>query len=241
VRERRVIVNGEVCKRSTQRVLDTDTIVVDGSPVRRLAARLWRYHKPPGLLVSHGDPQGRRTVFDDVHERVDRLPRLVSVGRLDAQTEGLLLLTNLPSVARHFEHPQSGYTRQYIAQLRLHDEQSEDVAPTVTSAMSDALRAGVLGFRPIHVEPLDSLPATLARPTAIAGPCCYVSASVTEGKKHEVRRAFHHLGFRVPRLIRVAFGPFALGGLEPGGIEEVATDQAAPWQRLRRECARDTT
>ena len=249
VREGRVLLNGKLCKRANARVMaDTDKIVVDGQVVGKQPTRLWRYHKPPGLLCTHSDPQGRRTVFDDLRERFDWLPRIVSVGRLDAQTEGLLLLTTSPSLARQLEEPANGHVRHYVAKLRRPELEAEiggmkaEGEPKHESTVSDAMRrelhAGLClsngtTFGPILVDILDRQPAVLGRAEGGEASERLVSVRVTEGKKHEVRRAFHHFGFRVPRLVRVAFGPFELGSLPPGQVEEVdaAEAHAMVWRR----------
>jgi 23S rRNA pseudouridine2605 synthase len=165
------------------------------------AVRLWRYHKPRGLVTSHKDPQGRKTVFEALPPG---LPRVVSVGRLDINTEGLLLLTTDGALARHLELPSTGWLRRY--RVRAHG--------TVTQEALDALRDGVT-IDGIHYGPVE------ARIDRAQGANLWLMLGLREGKNREVKRLAEHLGLTVNRLIRVSFGPFALGELAPGAVEEV--------------------
>jgi 23S rRNA pseudouridine2605 synthase len=164
-------------------------------------ARLWRYHKPPGLVTTHRDPDGRPTVFDRLPPG---LPRVVSVGRLDLASEGLLLLTNDGALARRLELPAHGWIRRY--RVRVHG--------AVEAAALAALARGVVvaGVRYDTIEAgLDSR----------RGANAWLSVALREGRNREVRRVMAHLGLAVTRLIRVAYGPFQLGNLPRGAAQEV--------------------
>ena len=163
--------------------------------------RLWRYHKRRGLVTSHKDPQGRKTVFEALPPG---LPRVVSVGRLDINTEGLLLLTTDGELARHLELPSTGWLRRY--RVRAHGRVAQEAL--------DRLRQGVTidGVRYGPVE---------ARIDREQGSNLWLTISLREGKNREVKQLAEHLGLTVNRLIRVSFGPFALGDLASGAVEEV--------------------
>lgn len=198
----RIAVNGTVLKTPTHVVTVADVITVDGEPLpARQAPRLWRYHKPTGLVTSHKDPEGRPTVFANLP---DGLPRVVSVGRLDINTEGLLLLTTDGALARHLELPSTGWVRRY--RIRAHGRISQDAL--------DALKNGVTidGIRYGEVE------ASIDRQQ---GDNVWLSIRLREGKNREVKRIAAYLGLAVNRLIRLSFGPFALGELRPRAVEEV--------------------
>ena len=198
----RVAVNGRVLTTPAHVVSAKDRITVDGKPLPQAEApRLWRYHKPRGLVTSHKDPQGRKTVFEALPEG---LPRVVSVGRLDINTEGLLLLTTDGELARHLELPSTGWLRRY--RVRAHGR--------VTEEALNALRQGVT-IDGIHYGPVD------ARIDREQGANLWLTLSLREGKNREVKRLAEHLGLVVNRLIRVSFGPFALGELAEGAVEEV--------------------
>ncbi|OGN44812.1 MAG: pseudouridine synthase [Caulobacterales bacterium RIFCSPHIGHO2_01_FULL_70_19] len=206
----RVAVNGKILDTPATLVTREDVITVDGKPIGAAqATRVWRYHKPSGLVTSHGDPQGRPTVFDALPSS---LPRVISVGRLDLNTEGLLILTNDGELSRALELPSTELVRQYRARAR----------GRVTQAQLDTLKDGVTvdGVRYGPVE------ATLdkAKPSAEgekASANLWISVSITEGKNREVRKVLEHLGLTVNRLIRLAYGPFQLGTLPVGAVEEV--------------------
>ncbi|MGV1014125.1 MAG: pseudouridine synthase [Methyloceanibacter sp.] len=198
----RVSLNGKVLTTSAQVVGPDDKITVDGKPLPQAqAVRLWRYHKPRGLVTSHKDPQGRKTVFQALPED---LPRVVSVGRLDFNTEGLLLLTTDGALARHLELPSTGWLRRY--RVRAHGR--------VTQEALDKLRDGVT-IDGVHYGPVE------ARIDRAQGANLWLMLGLREGKNREVKRLAEHLGLSVNRLIRVSFGPFALGDLRAGAVEEV--------------------
>ena len=198
----RVAVNGQVLTTPAYVVKSGDKISVDGKPLPEPAAtRLWRYHKPRGLVTSHKDPQGRKTVFEALPPG---LPRVVSVGRLDINTEGLLLLTTDGELARHLELPSTGWLRRY--RVRAHGRVSQEAL--------DALRQGVT-IDGMHYGPVE------ARIDREQGANLWLNIALREGKNREVKKIAEHLGLTVNRLIRISFGPFALGDLAEGAVEEV--------------------
>jgi 23S rRNA pseudouridine2605 synthase len=200
----RVSVNGAVIHSPALNVAASDRISVDGEPLpTRERTRLFLYHKPRGLLTTRVDPRGRPTVFEHLPKD---LPRLISVGRLDFSTEGLLLLTNDGELARLLELPATGWLRRY--RVRAHG--------SVTQAKLDELRGGV----DIDGMHYGSVEATLDR---VQGSNLWLTFAIREGKNREVRNVLGHLGLTVARLIRVSFGPFALGELAEGAVEEVPT------------------
>src|SRR6266850_4013330 len=200
----RVSVNGAKIASPALNVTRADKIVVDGRPLPGAErTRLFLYHKPRGLVTTSSDPQGRPTIFGALPKE---LPQLISVGRLDLSTEGLLLLTNDGGLARALELPATGWLRRY--RVRAHGK--------VTQGELDALRDGVTvdGIRYGRIE------AVLDREQASN---VWITFAIREGKNREVRNVLRHLGLHVARLIRVSFGPFQLGELEEGAIHEVPT------------------
>jgi len=201
----RVAVNGTVLTTPAFIVPIDAAIKVDG---KLLAApektRLWRYHKPAGLITTANDPQGRPTVFAHLPKH---LPRVVSVGRLDLTSEGLLLLTNDGSLARHLELPSCGWLRRY--RVRVHTG-SKNLDP----AMLDTLKHGITieGVRYASIE---------ASIDHAKGHNVWLNMGLVEGKNREIRRVIEHMGFHVNRLIRLAYGPLQLGKLAVGAVEEV--------------------
>ncbi len=200
----RVAVNGAVINSPALNVTAEDRISVDGQALpRRERTRLFLYHKPRGLLTTHADPRGRPTIFQKLPPD---LPRLISVGRLDFNTEGLLLLTNDGTLARVLELPATGWLRRY--RVRAHG--------SVAQAQLDGLRSGVT-ISGIHYG---SIEANIDR---VQGSNLWLAFAIREGKNREVRNVLGHLGLTVTRLIRVSFGPFQLGELAQGAVEEVRT------------------
>ncbi|HEV3501574.1 MAG TPA: pseudouridine synthase [Bradyrhizobium sp.] len=200
----RVTVNGRVINSPALDVTANDVITVDGKPLPpRERTRLFLFHKPRGLMTTHADPEGRPTVFDNLPEG---LPRLISIGRLDFNTEGLLLLTNDGGLARALELPDTGWLRRY--RVRAHGE--------VTQAQLDELKKGV-EVDGVKYGPID---ATLERDQ---GANVWLVFAIREGKNREVRNVMAHLGLEVNRLIRVSYGPFQLAELAEGEVEEVKT------------------
>ncbi len=214
----RVAVDGKVLKTPAVVVGEASLIVVDGKPLpEREPPRLFRYHKPAGLLTTTRDPQGRATVFEKLPPE---LPRVVAVGRLDLASEGLLLLTNDGALARHLELPATGWLRRY--RVRAYGSVEE-------GRLKDLAR----GIR-IDGVAYGAIDATRDR---VQGANVWLTVSLREGKNREVRRVLEHLGLRVNRLIRIAYGPFQLGELPRGRVEEVQRrvlrDQlGAAWKEL---------
>jgi 23S rRNA pseudouridine2605 synthase len=185
---------------------------VDGKPVRPAAAtRLFRFYKPQGTITAARDPKGRATIYDKLPPG---LPRVMPVGRLDFMTEGLLLLTNDGELKRKLELPSTAVVRQYRARAFGH----------VTQAQLDRLAEGIT-VEGIHYG---SIIANLERRTSRN---FWIELSLTEGKNREVRRVLAHLGLQVSRLIRTAYGPLTLQGLEPGDADEVQQPKLEEFRR----------
>ncbi|NAZ36529.1 pseudouridine synthase [Rubellimicrobium sp. CFH 75288] len=198
----RVRVNGAVVASPATDVRPGDRIEVDGELVPPPeATRLWLYHKPAGLVTTERDEEGRPTVFDNLPED---LPRVMSIGRLDLSSEGLLLLTNDGEIKRRLELPSTGWLRRY--RVRVHGTLSEE--------QIEALRAG-LTVDGIEYQPME---VALDR---VVGANAWFTIGLREGKNREIRRAMEHLGAQVSRLIRISYGPFQLGDLPVGEVEEV--------------------
>ena len=195
--------------------------MVNGQPLPvKEAARLWRYHKPEGLVVSHKDEKGRDTVFQHLPAT---MPRVVSIGRLDLNTEGLLLLTNDGGLARLLELPATGWVRRY--RIRVYGRVDEAALKKLADGVS------VDG---IHYGPIE------ARLDKVQGANAWLSFALREGKNREVKKVCEHLGLTVNRLIRVAFGPFQLGELKRGEVEEVSPKVIAEQLGAGRPGAADT-
>ncbi|WP_306006189.1 pseudouridine synthase [Aquicoccus porphyridii] len=198
----RVAVNGQVITRAALNVTEKDSITVDGKPLDAPApTRLWLYHKPTGLVTTTKDEQGRPTIFDDLPAD---LPRVLSVGRLDLNSEGLLLLTNDGAIKRRLELPSTGWLRRY--RVRVNGRPTE--------ATFEPLRQGLS----IDGESFQPMVVTLDRQQ---GANAWVTVALREGKNRELRRAMEAVGLSVNRLIRISYGPFQLGQLKPGEVQEV--------------------
>lgn len=205
----RVTVNGKKIDSPALNVSDKDRITVDEKPLAAPEpARIWLYHKPTGLVTTNRDEKGRTTIFDELPEE---MPRVMSVGRLDINSEGLLLLTNDGDVKRKLELPSTGWLRKY--RVRVNGRPTEDTfSPLRRGATVDGEK-----FQPMVIS-LDRQ----------QGANAWVTVSIREGKNREIRRAMEHVGLNVNRLIRVSYGPFQLSTLKAGAVEE-----------LRRKVVRD--
>jgi 23S rRNA pseudouridine2605 synthase len=202
IAEGRVAVNGKVITSPALNVSDKDRIAVDGKPIAaKQAARLWLYHKPPGLVTTSKDEKGRETVFDKLPAD---LPRVMTIGRLDLTSEGLLLLTNDGEIKRRLELPSTGWQRRYRA--RVHGAPND--------AMLEPLRKGIV----VDGERFQAMEVHVDRQQ---GANAWLTVALREGKNREIRRAMEHVGLVVNRLIRTSYGPFKLGTLAVGAVEEV--------------------
>lgn len=202
IQDGKISLNNEVVKQPATFVQEHDIIKVEGkviSPPDR--TRLWRYHKPIGLITTHKDPDGRKTVFEAMPEA---MPRVVSVGRLDLNSEGLLLLTNDGALARKLEMPSNQWTRRYRVR----------VFGTINPEDFNRLKKGIT-VEGIHYAPID------VKMDSQKGNNTWLTVSLQEGRNREIRRVMQHINLQVNRLIRIAYGPFQLGTLPKGALEEV--------------------
>ncbi len=215
----RVSVNGRVLASPALNVTGSDRIAVDGKPLPAAeAARLWRYHKPAGLVTTTRDEKGRATIFDRLPAG---LPRVMTVGRLDLSSEGLLLLTNDGGIKRRLELPATGWLRKY--RVRVHGAPSEEaLAP---------LRRGLV----LEGERFQAMNVAIDRQQ---GANAWLTLGIREGRNREVRRALEAVGLTVNRLIRISYGPFQLGDLAPGAVEEVRPKVLTDQLGLRRSSDR---
>ncbi len=198
----RVSVDGAVLTSPAITVSTENTVTVDGQPLPAAAeTRLWRYHKPPGLVTSHGDPQGRPTVFERLPKAMGRV---ISVGRLDLNSEGLLLLTNDGALARRLELPATGWLRRY--RVRAYGVVNEDKLAGLARGVT------VAGVKYGSIE---------ARLESKTGKNSWLEVSLSEGKNREIRKVLEHLDLNVNRLIRISYGPFHLGKMPRGEVIEV--------------------
>ncbi|WP_127104418.1 pseudouridine synthase [Pararhodobacter zhoushanensis] len=202
IAEGRVRVNGEVIDSPALNVTDRDKIIVDGVPLgSKEPTRVWLYNKPLGLVTSERDEKGRRTVFDELPED---MPRVLSIGRLDLNSEGLLLLTNDGELKRRLELPSTGWLRKYRVRVN----------GRPTDATLAPLKAGVT----IDGERFQPMMVSIDRQQ---GANAWLSVGIREGRNREIRRALESVGLTVNRLIRTAYGPFQLGDLADGAVEEL--------------------
>ncbi len=202
IEEGRVAIDGKRVEKPATLLTSLSGVTVDGTPVKAPApARLFRFHKPAGLLTAASDPKGRPTIYDRLPKD---LPRLMPVGRLDMNTEGLLLLTTDGELKRQLELPSTGVERTYRARA-FGDVSQDQLEELIHGVEIDGIRYG-------------SIDANLERRT---GRNTWIEMRLTEGKNREVRRVLEHLGLKVSRLIRVAYGPFPLADLPAGAVDEV--------------------
>ena len=202
IEDGKVSVNGDIITSPALNVTASDKIMVDNKRLPQAQeARLWRYYKPRGLIVSAKDEKGRETIFDTLPPH---MPRVISVGRLDYDSEGLLLLTNDGALARHLELPSTGWSRRYKVRVqgRVDEQKLKSLKDGITI---DGIRYGEI----------EASLETQMNSNA------WILIAIKEGKNREVRRIMEHLGHPVSRLIRLSYGPFQLGRLEKGQIEEV--------------------
>lgn len=200
--EGRVSLNGETLSSPAINVMEQDDIAVDGKVIgAKETTRLWLYHKPAGLVTSHRDEMGRPTIFENLPKN---LPRVISVGRLDLNSEGLLLLTNDGELSRHLELPSTGWARKYRVRAfgRIAQEDLE--------ALKDGITIDGIHYGPIEAE-IENVQSSNI----------WLSMILKEGKNREIRKILEHLGLQVNRLIRVSYGPFQLGTLAPAAVAEV--------------------
>ena len=201
----RVTVNGKVQLSPAYNATAQDIINVDGKPlIGAESPRLWRYYKPRGLVVSHRDEKDRDTVFDSLP---NDLPRVISIGRLDLDSEGLLLLTNSGDLARYLELPDTGWTRKYRVRVR------GRVDAEKLTALSKGITIDGIHYRGVEAS-IDRQMDSNA----------WLTIVLKEGKNREIRRIMEHLGYPVSRLIRISFGPFKLNQMQESDVEEVKTN-----------------
>lgn len=203
--EGRVCMNGKVLDTPAVKVGDEDTIEVDGKTISTdKNIRLFIAYKKRGLVTTHKDEKNRPTLFDSLPSE---LPRLISVGRLDMNTEGLILLTNNGELANYLESPETGWRRRYKARVYGNIDEKK------ISALEKGLRIGQTRYGPIEMRMLPGKQGGAAN--------SWAEITLREGKNREIRNVIEHLGGQVSRLIRLSYGPFQLGNLKPGDIREV--------------------
>jgi len=215
IAEGRVALAGKVLTSPAINIEDGSLVTIDGKPMPAAEpARLWRYHKPAGRITTHRDEKGRKTVFEGLPPEMQRV---ISVGRLDLNSEGLLLLTNDGELARALELPSRGWLRRY--KVRVHGIPD----PARLAALAKGITIDRVAYGPIHAE--------LERQQ---GSNAWLIVSLGEGRNREVKRVMEHLGLPVSRLIRLAYGPFQLGNLPRGAVDEV------PRKVVREQVSQET-
>ena len=198
----RIAVNGKIIDRAALNITDADKVTVDGKPMTPPEPpRLWLYHKPIGLVTTTRDEQGRATIYDKLPPE---LPRVVTVGRLDINSEGLLLLTNDGGVKRQMELPSTGWLRKYRVRVN----------GRPTDLQLEPLRQGIT----VDGERFQPMTVIIDRQQ---GANAWLTVSLREGKNREIRRALQDIGLSVNRLIRISYGPFQLNTLKAGAVEEI--------------------
>ena len=202
IKQGRVTVDGEAVETPAFNVEGTEKILLDGEKLPQTeTTRLWLYHKPAGLVTSHKDEKGRPTVFQHLPKQ---LPRVISVGRLDLNSEGLLLLTNNGELSRKLELPENGWSRRY--KVRVYG----DVRPERLAELQKGITVDGVAYGAVKAE-IESR----------QGANAWLAVTLTEGKNREIRKLMKHLGLEVSRLIRLSYGPFQLGNLARGEIREI--------------------
>jgi 23S rRNA pseudouridine2605 synthase len=197
-----VRVNGKKISSPALNVIPEDQIIVSGKPVAEAAkTQIWLYHKPAGLVTTHKDPQGRKTVFDVLPKD---MPRVISIGRLDLNSEGLLLLTNDGELARKLELPTNAWIRRYRVRA----------FGSFSAGMVERMQ------KPLTIDGVRYKPMEVAMESD-SGTNRWFNVAIKEGKNREIRKIFEHFGLKVNRLIRVSYGPFNLGSLRHGEVKEV--------------------
>ena len=198
----KVRVNGTLISSPALNLQETDLITVNGKTVgQEQQTRLWRYHKPLDLVTSTKDEKGRITVFEALP---DDMPKVMSIGRLDINSEGLLLLTNDGQLKRNLELPSTGWVRKY--RVRVRGRPTEEAV----NPLKSGIKVGREHFKPMDIN-IDKQ----------QGANAWLSIGIREGKNREIRRALEHVGFSVNRLIRIGYGPFRLLDLKPGEVVEI--------------------
>jgi len=212
IEERRIAIDGVAVEKPATLLTSLHGVTVDGQPVKAPApARLFRYHKPAGLLTTERDPKGRPTIYDRLPKD---LPRVMPVGRLDLNTEGLLLLTTDGELKRQLELPATGVERSYRARV-FGDISQAQLEELINGVEIEGIRYG-------------SIDANLERRTGRNG---WVEMRLREGKNREVRRVLEHLGLQVSRLIRTAYGPFPLADMPTGAVDEIRQHDLAAFRK----------
>lgn len=202
INQKRVTVNGEIVESPAFNVEGTERILLDGEPLPKVEeTRLWVYYKPVGLVTTHKDEKNRPTVFEHLPEG---MPRVISVGRLDLNSEGLLLLTNNGELSRKLELPSNGWARRY--KVRVHGIVDEKkLADLKNGIVVDGVQYGSIKVEVVTTK----------------GTNTWLMVTLSEGKNREIRKVMKALGLEVNRLIRLSYGPFQLGGLQPGEAKEI--------------------
>ena len=201
----RVTVNNEEIKEWSTKTVEKDLILVDGEKLpKQEKPRLWKYYKPSGLITTHKDENRRPTVFNNMPSH---LPRVISVGRLDLNSEGLLLLTNNGDLGRLLEHPSSGWIRRY--RLRVHGRINKDMI----KILKKGIKIKGIYYAPIIIDEIKENNDSSNS---------WLTAKIKEGKNRELRIIMQNFGLKVSRLIRTSYGPFQLGNLKNGNLEEIS-------------------
>ena len=207
IEQGRVKINSVIIDKPAINILEGDIVEVDGKKLHyNIVPRIWAYHKPVGLICTHSDPQGRVTIFEELK---NKLPRVISVGRLDINSEGLLLLTNSGDLARYLESPKNKIDRIY--KVRAFGNQRP------INLLNKIIEVDGITYKPKSIKQTQS------------GHNSWYEVILTEGKNREIRRIFEHFGFEVNRLIRTSFGKYSLGDLKPGEFQEVQLDENYRW------------